>query len=838
MDAQPQPGEAPSAGGTEPRAQKRKHDGASEAGGVPPVQRQRVGASSGRGCVEWAAAPALCELEGGVEDPLSAADAEALIDSLAVQWKAVRAVGDGVSACRCGCNTTEYLPRNSGWFQRASEQYRDAFAHFSRKGHSHAHTQAYQATRKKFPDVNGLHFGAIPGIAPGYKLLSKAHAAAIGVHRAIYKGMSVRRQQGTWAPVESITLSGGYKDDEDNGLWFWYTGEGGQDQTSREQVYNQRLRANKSLSGNQGLAINCAANVPVRVIRKQEGEGYDGYVYDGLYDVVEWKRVPSKAGPVVMQYKMVRLSSEKGAIGKAVQFHKTRGKYAGQLLASSMRVHGHGQLAIRAQRQRRKEVASSPHVISNDISGGHEKPFCVCCFNDTDKTRPPPLEYLTRSEPVKTALKLLGPNLDGAASCSAAVDDENDASGDGHGGASQATAASSSAQGSRAGTSGGTGPEGRVDVEGGAASQAAAASSPSTASAWQERKQSPKPQPPVCSVADPDRLVMALEATGIVSGREVACAVAQAKAAMPSEEPNDAGSSDTASATHGCVVKHGDQARDPVSAAYAGAPSAAASSDTSPAAASQPSAQTEAGQLGEAIDLCKNCPALNRNRHPETGEVWVPYNRDRCLLRVCDAVFECGPDCPYGKRCIIKLVQHGLPRDLEIFKTREKGWGVRCWHKIFAGDFISEYVGEILTIEDSEERENDEYFFDCRVIPAAARKDGLYTMTDGDSALLNKSGSEFLIDGRTRGNVTRYINHSCEPNLIVQCVFIGNERLPRICLFAWKDIEPGEELCYDYAQEQNSAAAPFQCNCGAPKCKSQTQGRAATQTEMEADMGT
>eukprot|EP01044_Picomonas_judraskeda_P009264 COSAG03_NODE_1119_length_4780_cov_155.441359_3_plen_79_part_00 len=36
-------------------------------------------------------------------------------------------------------------------------------------------------------------------------------------------------------------------------------------------------------------------------------KGIDGYVYDGLYEVVEWKRVPSKAGPVVLQYK-VRIS--------------------------------------------------------------------------------------------------------------------------------------------------------------------------------------------------------------------------------------------------------------------------------------------------------------------------------------------------------------------------------------------------------------------------------------------------------------------------------------------------------------------------------------------------
>ena len=44
----------------------------------------------------------------------------------------------------------------------------------------------------------------------------------------------------------------------------------------------------------------------------------------------------------------------------------------------------------------------------------------------------------------------------------------------------------------------------------------------------------------------------------------------------------------------------------------------------------------------------------------------MPYNTDRCLIRVCDAIFECGKDCPYGKGCNLKLVQNGLPRDLEV----------------------------------------------------------------------------------------------------------------------------------------------------------------------------
>jgi len=161
---------------------------------------------AGRHCVEWAVAPP--RYHGGVDDPATAAEAEALIQTLAAKWKAVRAAGDGVTACACGCGSSGFLPTNSAWFQRASEHYRQMYAEKTRSAakQGHAHTEAYNITKKKFPEIKALHFGAIPGVPPGAKLMNKAHAASIGLHRAIYKGISVRKQQGAWSPVESIAL--------------------------------------------------------------------------------------------------------------------------------------------------------------------------------------------------------------------------------------------------------------------------------------------------------------------------------------------------------------------------------------------------------------------------------------------------------------------------------------------------------------------------------------------------------------------------------------------------------------------------------------------------------
>ena len=192
-------------------------------------------------CVEWAPAPPLYTNQSDKkEDPGTAQAAEEYVAELVAKWKGIRSSGDGVTACKCGCGSQSYLATTGPWWQRASEAYRvrahspstsppahrrpfssgcaqAAYAEAAGKKDPHAHITAYKATRKAFPEPKGHHFGAIPGIAPGQELLSKAHAAAINVHRAIYKGISVRKEKAAWSPVESISISGGYLDDEDGG---------------------------------------------------------------------------------------------------------------------------------------------------------------------------------------------------------------------------------------------------------------------------------------------------------------------------------------------------------------------------------------------------------------------------------------------------------------------------------------------------------------------------------------------------------------------------------------------------------------------------------------------
>ena len=83
---------------------------------------------------------------------------------------------------------------------------------------------------------------------------------------------------------------------------------------------------------------------------------------------------------------------------------------------------------------------------------------------------------------------------------------------------------------------------------------------------------------------------------------------------------------------------------------------------------------------------------------------------------------------------------------------------------------------------------------------------------------------QFGLDSSRHTNVGRFVNHSCDPNLVLVRAlieetgssiyyiyvrhFIGSIRLnqmkhsdfrcPQVALFALRDIEPNEELCYDF----------------------------------------
>ena len=128
------------------------------------------------------------------------------------------------------------------------------------------------------------------------------------------------------------------------------------------------------------------------------------------------------------------------------------------------------------------------------------------------------------------------------------------------------------------------------------------------------------------------------------------------------------------------------------------------------------------------------------------------------------------------------------------------GWGVKSMVDIPKGGFVCEYVGEIISDAQAEQRENDSYLFD----------------------LENKEGDTYCLDANKFGNVARFINHSCNPNIVPVKVFTSHQdlRFPHIAFFASKPIKRGDVLGFDYGEKFWVIKHKFfTCWCGGEKCK-------------------
>uniref|UniRef100_A0A665UZR8 [histone H3]-lysine(4) N-trimethyltransferase n=1 Tax=Echeneis naucrates TaxID=173247 RepID=A0A665UZR8_ECHNA len=335
-------------------------------------------------------------------------------------------------------------------------------------------------------------------------------------------------------------------------------------------------------------------------------------------------------------------------------------------------------------------------------------------------------------------------------------------------------------------------------------------------------------------------------------------------------------------------------------------------------------------------------------------------------------IYECNKRCKCCSRmCTNRLVQHGLQVRLQLFKTQNKGWGIRCLDDVAKGSFVCIYAGKILT-DDFADKEGlemgDEYFanldhiesvenfkegyeseahsqsssssddsnddddkdsksedesdssddtfvkenyyssssvwrsyttrgqvkgnkegeeflflnFYCRkdqVKPETGKKQDVMTLSDSDDVQTISSGSEdnkerekvttgvtkkqvavkstrgialktshglmvktggadntpkntrqffdgeescYIIDAKLEGNLGRYLNHSCSPNLFVQNVFVDTHdlRFPWVAFFASKRIRAGTELTWDYNYEVGSVEGKvLLCCCGSTECR-------------------
>ncbi|XP_012885679.1 PREDICTED: histone-lysine N-methyltransferase SETD2 [Dipodomys ordii] len=167
-----------------------------------------------------------------------------------------------------------------------------------------------------------------------------------------------------------------------------------------------------------------------------------------------------------------------------------------------------------------------------------------------------------------------------------------------------------------------------------------------------------------------------------------------------------------------------------------------------------------------------------------------------CLNRLL--MIECSSRCPNGDFCSNRRFQRKQHADVEVILTEKKGWGLRAAKDLPSNTFVLEYCGEVL----------DHKEFKARVKEYARNKNIHYYFM----ALKNDE----IIDATQKGNCSRFMNHSCEPNCETQKWTVNGQL--RVGFFTTKLVPSGSELTFDY-QFQRYGKEAQKCFCGSANCR-------------------
>lgn len=152
------------------------------------------------------------------------------------------------------------------------------------------------------------------------------------------------------------------------------------------------------------------------------------------------------------------------------------------------------------------------------------------------------------------------------------------------------------------------------------------------------------------------------------------------------------------------------------------------------------------------------------------------------------------------------------------YKTEGRGWGLKSLAPIAKGQFVIEYVGELI----------DEAEYQRRLQKMSEQKEENYYFLTIDKDVMIDAGPKgaFLIIFLLLvffslnfvfylGNMARFMNHCCQPNCETQKWTVNGNT--RVGLFAKVDIPADTELTFNYNLECIGKEKKV-CRCGAPNC--------------------
>ena len=139
-------------------------------------------------------------------------------------------------------------------------------------------------------------------------------------------------------------------------------------------------------------------------------------------------------------------------------------------------------------------------------------------------------------------------------------------------------------------------------------------------------------------------------------------------------------------------------------------------------------------------------------------------------------------------------------RRIQVRRSGVHGKGVFALLPIAEGETIIEYTGKVITWKQAQK------------LPA-------HNPDEPNHTFFFHIDDKHVIDGNDGGNAAKWINHACGPNCEADETDDG-----RVFIKALRDIEPGEELNYDYGlilegKQTKKVEKEFACHCGTPECR-------------------
>lgn len=145
------------------------------------------------------------------------------------------------------------------------------------------------------------------------------------------------------------------------------------------------------------------------------------------------------------------------------------------------------------------------------------------------------------------------------------------------------------------------------------------------------------------------------------------------------------------------------------------------------------------------VNKTMKCDCTITEEDLKNGEMGCRYN---CINRLL--FIECSSKCRCGEFCDNQQFQRHNYAPVSVFRTEKKGFGIRANDDIPQETFIIEYVGEVLNNKQFDKR---------------AKK---YSKDKNRHYYFMALRSNAIIDATTKGNISRFINHSCDPNAMTQ----------------------------------------------------------------------